>query len=243
MVIILKSEVEHYEEEFVLPNKWYIKATRENEQILRKFRGCNHNGWEDNLVMLSDPCWGNTQYIRGYTEITFEQFKKYVLKKEDEPKSFPDKWAIKQSTSELVCTWFNQNSSIKGAFRSGAYKYLVYPEQNSRLENYSDIIPEGYQEITEQQFIDHILNKPVNQLNNQSNGNTKSTNEESKGHSTSDRRTESTGRFDIQIGGCGNGLETGNRKRQTRSCTIGKRTRDTGEGLCVGRITRRSITI
>lgn len=66
--------------DFVLPKKWYVKATRENESILREWRGGNHTGWEENLVMISDMCWCETEEVKGYTEITFEQFKQYVLK-------------------------------------------------------------------------------------------------------------------------------------------------------------------
>jgi hypothetical protein len=66
-----------------LPNKWYVKATKDNELVLRDWRGGDHTGWKDNLVMLSDKCWGDLKYYKDYTEITFEQFKKWVLKEED----------------------------------------------------------------------------------------------------------------------------------------------------------------
>jgi len=65
---------------FVLPEKWFVKATRENEIILRDWRGCTHTGWKDNLVMVSDKYWADTETNEGYTEITFEEFKTHVLK-------------------------------------------------------------------------------------------------------------------------------------------------------------------
>lgn len=58
-----------------------MKATRENEKTLTEWRGGEHTGWVDNLIMLSDKSWGDTEInLEDYTEISFEQFKKYVVK-------------------------------------------------------------------------------------------------------------------------------------------------------------------
>jgi hypothetical protein len=77
---------------FKLPEKWYIKRDEENYSII--------NRWFNNHVILDNADWsghtGNMNYPRiynqvpnlgglkllqeGYTEITFEQFKQYVLK-------------------------------------------------------------------------------------------------------------------------------------------------------------------
>lgn len=67
--------------------------------------------------------------------------------------------------------------------------------------------------------------------------------ENSKRVNESESRRTSSGRFDIQIGGCGNGLSTSNRKRKVRSVEIGKGQRSSGEGLCVRRRTQRTITV
>ena len=51
-------------EEFKLPEKWYVRATRENEKILRDWRDGDHTGWSDNLVMLSDKFWANINFYK-----------------------------------------------------------------------------------------------------------------------------------------------------------------------------------
>lgn len=67
--------------EFELPLKWYVKATKENEKILRDWRKGDYTSWHNNLVMFSDKMWGSLGSLSyNYVEITFEQFKKYVLK-------------------------------------------------------------------------------------------------------------------------------------------------------------------
>ncbi len=70
-------DLEHYKEEFVLPEKWCIKLDSDNYKTLNPFyieaKGYHHsnkiryNNWSDKIEI-------------GYTEITLEQFKKYVLK-------------------------------------------------------------------------------------------------------------------------------------------------------------------
>lgn len=67
--------------EFKLPEKWYVKATKENEEVLKNWRGANHTGWKDYLCITSDKYWDFTKsaYDRGFIEITYDQFQKYVL--------------------------------------------------------------------------------------------------------------------------------------------------------------------
>lgn len=66
--------------EFVLPERWYIKATEESRPFLDKWTGFT---WK--YVNIYFDKKGNRKthsenIVDGYTEITFEQFKKYVLK-------------------------------------------------------------------------------------------------------------------------------------------------------------------
>lgn len=70
---------------FKLPEKWYVKATLENRDILRIWTQGIYTIWEDNkIVMLSDKMWEYINYVSSlYEEITFEQFKKYVLKQKE----------------------------------------------------------------------------------------------------------------------------------------------------------------
>lgn len=77
------------EPEFVLPEKWYIQRNSENFEILNKWEN-NKRGTivafnnNNNCSMFSDKDYYYTkpENILGYTEITLEQFKKYVLKEE-----------------------------------------------------------------------------------------------------------------------------------------------------------------
>lgn len=82
-----------------LPEKWYIKVTNEdNKKILNdyfhsigpKYSGYNYNQWQVLLnycyayPQIIPNLWGHTDdeinNRKGYTEISFEQFKKWVLK-------------------------------------------------------------------------------------------------------------------------------------------------------------------
>lgn len=71
-------------QEFVLPEKWYVKATVDNRDVLAKWRNGGYSEWGDDLCMtyLSIPYWSTVEDANsdGCTEITFEQFKQYVLK-------------------------------------------------------------------------------------------------------------------------------------------------------------------
>ncbi len=100
-----------------------------------------------------------------------------------------------------------------------------------------NIIPVGSSYITNNSSI-------TTQINNNSNGSSKeNTSKKGEGSNDSDGRRETVIRHEISFGGRGNGLEAGNRERQIRSVEIGKRSRSEGEGLRVGRRSKRSITI
>lgn len=71
---------------FILPEKWCVKITPESKQSLGE--------WRDSGILISDEgyClsyykghkgWRTDRLEEGYPEITFEQFKKYVLKQND----------------------------------------------------------------------------------------------------------------------------------------------------------------
>lgn len=77
------------EPEYVLPEKWYIQRNSENFEVLNEWenhkRGRHVAFNKDNgCSMFSDKDYSFTKShnILGYTEITFEQFKKYILKEE-----------------------------------------------------------------------------------------------------------------------------------------------------------------
>lgn len=90
-------------EEFVLPEKWCIVRTPENCDTINKWFSNRHtskfsaNGvWFNSMQKdyMHFPFIGQKVYQHkieeGYTEITFEQFKKYVLEEKDEFVYAPD---------------------------------------------------------------------------------------------------------------------------------------------------------
>lgn len=86
-----KSVKEFLEEEFVLPEKWYIKVTKENKETLGKWRKrgtCGVMSMDNTnikgYITYQEGYWTNS--LPEYPEITFDQFCKYVLKKENNMK-------------------------------------------------------------------------------------------------------------------------------------------------------------
>jgi hypothetical protein len=81
-------------DEFVLPEKWCIKCTKENEDYLTRWRefdtSISIGRYMHNVYPNCDKRGVSHSFIKeGYTEITFEQFKKYVLKEKVEEKWIP----------------------------------------------------------------------------------------------------------------------------------------------------------
>lgn len=81
------SKVTEKSNNFVLPEKWYCKRTKENSKILNTWNNIKYDSHafceEGEGCMFSDKNYTGvdlTDYGE-YTEITFEQFKKYVLNK------------------------------------------------------------------------------------------------------------------------------------------------------------------
>ena len=82
-------------ESFKIPEKWYIEVTKENKKVLENYRisKCSShydiNIFETDLILSEHPldnsyCYKNnkkvfSRYYPNYVEITFEQFKKYIL--------------------------------------------------------------------------------------------------------------------------------------------------------------------
>ncbi len=75
---------EEFSENFLqIPEKWYIKYTLENADILTLWRGpCSKTIFYSILLSTREECYF-TNIPEHYTEITFEQFEKYVLHKEE----------------------------------------------------------------------------------------------------------------------------------------------------------------
>ena len=75
-------------EEFVLPEKWYVILNSENRETLNKWRKTDSELYNDcDYECIKYDKYGTSlnninDYLQDYQEITFEQFKKYVLKEE-----------------------------------------------------------------------------------------------------------------------------------------------------------------
>ena len=78
------------EPEFVLPKKWCLKITKENLDFCKSLENNElkfHKNYTYSIGVYYSPipnknCNGFINIPKNYTEITFEQFKKYVLKEE-----------------------------------------------------------------------------------------------------------------------------------------------------------------
>lgn len=159
------AQCELVEEEFVLPEKWAVKRDEDNAAILNKWNNDKYCGGSDNAYrtveayMYSDRNY-QLDLIPGYTLISFEEFERYVLKKEQEFK-LPAKWVINRTTSEeweTITTWFNEKGKNRYFKRNMGCPYMHFPENGCASHNK---IREGYTEITFEQFKKYILKENI----------------------------------------------------------------------------------
>jgi len=106
--VISIDKIEHYiepkvevKEEFVLPEKWYIKITDDSLETLNKYRlQIFKRGifgplpTKYNYTYMCKDGSGDYNPSGNYTEITFDQFKKYVLKEEFKEETLLEKAKI-----------------------------------------------------------------------------------------------------------------------------------------------------
>lgn len=158
------------EKEFELPKNWYVcPQTTDNLNILKNY--FNNKGiskynsyvitYEDNIYDSDDIYHTHSVEINKsiYKEITFEQFKKYVLKENMvENNKLPEKWYIKRHLDnyEVVNNWFNNNAGHKKK-HSSVTGILFYP--NCSTSTFQQALLEGYKELTFEEFKDYVLNK------------------------------------------------------------------------------------
>jgi hypothetical protein len=81
----LLQDIELYEEEFILPEKWAIRDTIEVKEFFEKYNSggytCGNTAYL-HYPKISRKCYFKTLQ-KDYLEITLEQFKKYVLIEEE----------------------------------------------------------------------------------------------------------------------------------------------------------------
>lgn len=144
------------EEEFVLPTHWYIKTNLENIEVVSKwFIENKQNDVSDygNLQACNTKpvyemlCFPGITNISGhirhgvneliennphYVEITFEQFKKYVLKEDSKVEEnfvLPEFWKIKRNlrTNKEIGAYFDELNKITRYSNDSLYIIESYP--------------------------------------------------------------------------------------------------------------------
>ena len=92
-------------QEFILPEKWQIKVTPENREILAEWRTArwlSSEGYCVNKVKTFDHVgYWFPEKQENYTEITFEQFKKYVLKESVSEQKKKNLWLNELNVQEV----------------------------------------------------------------------------------------------------------------------------------------------
>jgi hypothetical protein len=145
-------------QEFILASKWCVKNSEKNNKVISEWftdklgrkpldkdkSSYYHYPQEDNACT-------DSVVKEGYQKISYHEFCKYVLK------SFDSNWCIKQSC-EKACDYFNEKFGVTYFNINGKYPYLVNNQECSG-STFNDDIPEGYREISEQEFIENVLNK------------------------------------------------------------------------------------
>jgi len=105
------KEMYYNKEEFVLPEKWCIESTNEADPTLIKWRGGNYTSRP--AYLCSNKMWVHKRFTYGYTEITYEQFKKYVLK-EEEIKTYTLEELVNNKTVVVYLDNVNEWNALRG---------------------------------------------------------------------------------------------------------------------------------
>lgn len=152
-----KQEIEEYDrlgkpydvsilkKEFILPEKWYIKVTPENAEILNEWKqkvnpgsynaeGCRYVNWAGVGRMG----------VKEGEEITFDQFKKYVLKDEIKPKELTvddlvegEIYYVINNNKEWICEFSGiKNNNIKSSGSIAKFNTYYSSGLWGTVENY-----------------------------------------------------------------------------------------------------------
>jgi hypothetical protein len=143
---------------FELPKNWCIKVTPENTDILHDWKIKVSNGWyyqkaSDHEYIKHNGAGITHQVSLSYDVITFNQFKKYVLKEEPLPK----KWALK-----LLCENIDDVNKYRAQYNKGSftdplvigfeYNYVVFDPDADQNQLLGSNNINGFPEITTDQF-------------------------------------------------------------------------------------------
>lgn len=159
-------------EEFVLPSKWAVKRTPgEVDEIVTEWANiksgfhCTGNyGYPYVHSESPSGVLSNNKVREGFTEITFEQFKQYVLDKKTDF-VIPEKWCVKGNSEKeaiVINSWLPED--YQGIYSRSELRssYFHYPNFENftgfHKGNHTDThVRTGYKEITFEQFTKHIL--------------------------------------------------------------------------------------
>jgi hypothetical protein len=160
--IITAEEFIKLNTDFVLPEKWCVKVTPENADILTDWKTKVSDGdFDDNAkdysyVSEDGRGMNDLDFVESkYTEITFDQFKQYVLKEKDTEFVLPETWyvVVTKDNQKILSDWRGTKLSV--GYITGMHKWQDH-EKSSKEHNY-DLSEDWENEITFEQFKQYVL--------------------------------------------------------------------------------------
>lgn len=155
-------------DEFKLPKKWKVKINSTDqieEYLIEKYdrieswckQSINYFLYSDKLTEYACPEYVSIANNPNYTEITFEQFKKYVLKEE----VFLEKFCFRgcKEANEWQRTELENKTNVHMNYEKYFYYHELTGKYNDEEWRFFDNLPEGYTEVTFEQFTKYVLNK------------------------------------------------------------------------------------
>jgi hypothetical protein len=167
---VLEKEVQ-----FEVPEKWYIKRHLDNYEVVNNWFNNNagHKKKHSSVtgILFYPNCSTSTfqeALQQGYKEITFEEFKEYVLNKKQQKVMFTKqdwierKCVIKfEANKREITSKFLKECNAENSVYGGTKKYIFSNTVKKGFWNCDDYIPEGLPIVT----IDELLN-PNNMVEN-----------------------------------------------------------------------------
>ena len=125
----------YFEEEFVLPEMWYIKDCEEVAKWASKVFDCGSFVGDkylhvDQKLYPKTGCYTFYNKMEGYTEITLEQFKKYVLKEVNMEKEIIGYKLIKPEFEKAASEIVGDKVGCINFIRCREYQNHIIPTRN-----------------------------------------------------------------------------------------------------------------
>lgn len=153
-------------EGFVLPEKWFIKTTDETFDIIKNWANKMQNPKEyDNYIHHDKVTFNNDggyRQSKDRAEITFDQFKKYVLEEKVVEPEFvlPEKWCILRDCNnyKTINKWFTDNGY---GFPSATNTIIAISKSRQSYISPINNEIETHVKITFEQFKKYVLKEEV----------------------------------------------------------------------------------